>query len=29
MSYEISETRLFIFVVKHQKRHPSLGMNRR
>lgn len=29
MSYEISDTRLFVFVVKHQKRRHSLGMNRR
>lgn len=29
MSYEITESRLFVFVVKHQKRRYSFGMNRR
>jgi len=29
ISYEMTSDRLFIFVVKHQKRHPSTGMRRR
>jgi len=29
LAYEVSGEQIFIFVVKHQRRHPGFGMKRR